>query len=546
MVSKITDIDYFIVDTELEALLLENSLIKKHQPKYNIQLRDDKTFPWICIKNERFPRIVTTRRPIKDGSQYYGPYASVKMMNLVLSFINELYPLRNCNLNLSKNNIQNKKFKVCLEYHIGNCLGPCENLQNESDYSLQIEQIREIIKGDIGSVKNNLRSLMNAHSLRQEYEKAQVIKEKLELLKKYQAKSTVVNQRIDNVDVYSIAENEKSAFVNYMKVSRGAIVQTHTVEMRKKLDESSNEILAFAITSIRKRFESTAKENIVSIDPGLSNAFNHSQVSFITPIRGDKKKLLQLATRNAKHYMIASEKHITKSNSSDNPLHFLKEMETDLRLKEPPVHIECFDNSNLQGTNPVSAMVVFKNGRPSRKDYRHYNIKTVIGPDDYESMREVIYRRYLNVLNEGQKLPQLIILDGGKGQLSAAMDSLKKLGLDSKVGVIGVAKKLEEIYYPNDPIPLYLDKRSLTLKTIQHLRNEAHRFGITHHRKLRIKKTIHSELLEISGIGQTTANSLLRKFGSVKKIKLTNINIIAEVIGPAKAKLIEEHFKRSR
>lgn len=545
MVSKVEYINYFIVDTELEALLLESTLIKKHQPKYNIQLRDDKTFPWICIKKERFPRVFSTRKPTKNGSEYYGPYASVKMMNVVLSFINELYPLRNCNFNLSSENIKNKKFKVCLEHHIGNCRGPCEDLQTEQNYNDQITHIREIIKGDLDSVKSHLAQAMIEFSASQQYEKAQNVKEKLILLEKYQSKSTVVNPKINNVDVFSIAENDKSAFVNYMKILKGSIVQTHTVEIRKKLEETSAELLAYAISYMRKRFESSAKENIVSLDPQLTEAYQLESVRFITPRKGDKKKLLLLAERNAKHYMIASEKNKKQKSLNENMVAFLKEMQKDLRLIEIPTHIECFDNSNLQGSDAVSAMVVFKNGKPCKREYRHYNIKSVKGPDDFASMKEVVYRRYHRVLREGLTLPQLIVLDGGKGQLSAAMQALKKLKINDKVGVIGVAKKLEEIYYPNDSIPLYLDKRSFTLKTIQHLRNEAHRFGIEHHRAKRIRSTLSSELIKIKGIGAATATNLLRKFGSIKKLKEIKEELIANEIGKSKARLLKSYFNQT-
>ena len=538
LVKRIADVKYIIVDTELEALLLENNLIKEHQPRYNVMLKDDKTYPWIRITNERFPKIFPTRNVIKDGSQYFGPFASVKVMNTMLELIRQLYQLRNCNLNLSEENIEKKKFKVCLEFHIGNCKAPCEGMQDEEEYNSTIKQIKEIIKGNINIVNRLLKMQMQKYSQSFEFEKAQHAKDKIELLERFQSKSTVVSPTIHNVDVYSIITDEKSGYVNFLKVLNGSVIQGHTLELKKKLDESPEELLTLAITELRQRFNSDAKEIIVPFIPDM----HLPDTEFFVPQRGDKKSLLELSERNAEFYRKEKEKQEDLVDPERHTKRILQTMMKDLRLQEEPRHIECFDNSNIQGAYPVAAMTVFKNTKPSKKDYRHFNIKTVEGPNDFASMEEVIYRRYKRALEENQPLPQLIVIDGGKGQLSSALNSLEKLGLRGKVSVIGIAKKLEEIYYPGDSIPMYLDKKSETLRIIQHLRDEAHRFGITHHRKRREKGTIKSELTEIKGISNTTANKLLLTFKSIKNIRELKFEEIEAVVGKAKAKLVFDYF----
>jgi excinuclease ABC subunit C len=497
MVRKIADISFIIVDTEYDALLLENTLIKKYLPRYNVMLKDDKTYPWICIKNEPFPRLFPTRHVIRDGSLYFGPYASVRMMNTLLDMIRQLYQLRNCTLNLSEASIKKSKYKVCLEYHIGNCKAPCIANQTSEDYANTISQIKEIIKGNISSVASQLKSVMKEYAESLQFEKAQIVKEKIETLNKYQSKSTVVSATIDNVDVFSITTDEEAGYVNYLKVIHGAIVQSHTIELKKKLDESPEELLSIALVDFRQRFESDAKEIILPFE--VSVEIKGSNITL--PQRGDKKQLLDLSERNAKFYRLDKQKQKDLVDPERHSKRILAQAMQDLHLKEPPNYIECFDNSNIQGDYPVSAMVVFKNAKPDKREYRHYNIKTVEGPDDFASMEEVIYRRYKRLLDENKELPQLIIVDGGKGQLSSALESLEKLDLRGKISIIGIAKKLEEIYFPKDSIPIYIDKRSETLKLIQQMRDEAHRFGITHHRKRREKGTIKTELSEIDGIG---------------------------------------------
>ena len=538
LVRKIIDIKYLVVDTELDALLLENNLIKKYQPRYNVLLKDDKTYPWICIKNERFPRIFSTRILVKDGSAYFGPYASVKVMHTVLDLIRQLYKLRNCNLNLTDKNIYANKFKVCLEYHIGNCKAPCVGKEAEEEYNSSIFEIKEIIKGNINTVARHLKGILQQHVEKLEFEKAHIIKEKIDLLEKFQSKSTVVSPTITNVDVFSIITDEKSGYVNFLKVVNGAIIQGHTIELKKKLDESQQELLTLAIAELRDRFQSDAKEVIVPFE--IDTEF--PGVEFIIPQRGDKKHLLELSERNVEYYRRDKIKQESLIDPERHTKRILEQMKKDLRLTEEPRHIECFDNSNFQGAYPVAAMTVFKDAKASKKDYRHFNIKTVEGPDDFASMEEIIYRRYKRVLEENQSLPQLIIIDGGKGQLSAALQSLEKLGLRGKVGIIGIAKKLEEIYFPGDSIPLYLDKRSESLKIIQQIRDEAHRFGITHHRSKRDKGTLKTELTEIQGISHTTANKLLSYFKSVKRIKEVPEAELAEIIGKAKGKVVFEHY----
>ncbi len=538
LVKKIIDIKYIVVDSEIDALLLENSLIKKHQPRYNVMLKDDKTYPWICIKKERFPRVFSTRIVTKDGSEYYGPYASVKMMHTLLELVSKLYPLRNCNLNLTQENIDKKKFKVCLEYHIGNCKGPCEGLQNEMEYNENIVQIRNIIKGNNSAALKHLKNLMQQYSENLEFERAQLVKDKLSRLENYQSKSTVVSPDIENVDVFSLVSDEEFAYVNFLKVVNGAIIQSHTLEMKKKLDETKEELLSLAIAELRERFGESSKEAIVPFLPDVL----FPDVEFTIPQRGDKKKLLELSERNVGYYIREKEKQESLVDPERHTKRILAQMMKDLHLKEEPRHIECFDNSNIQGTNAVAALTVFKDTKPSKKDYRHFNIKTVVGPDDFASMEEVIHRRYKRLLDENQPLPQLIVIDGGKGQLSSAIKSLEELKLMGKVGIIGIAKKLEEIYFPGDSIPMYLDKRSETLRVIQHIRNEAHRFGITHHRAKRSKAAIKTELTEIAGISDKTAQKLLIKFKSVKRIKEANFAELNEAIGASKAGLVAKHF----
>jgi len=540
LVTKIHDIRYILVETELDALLLENNLIKKYQPRYNVMLKDDKTYPWICIKNERFPRVFSTRKVIKDGSLYFGPYASVKLMNSILDLIKQLYQLRNCNYILSEENIVKQKFKVCLEYHIGNCKGPCEGLQTENDYNETIFEIKEIIKGNLHVVTNHLKEKMTRFAESEDFEKAQLVKENIEELEKFQSKSTVVSPTITDADVFSITTDEKNGYVNYLKVVNGAIIQGHTVELKKKLDESPEELLSIAITELRQRFHSITKEIIVPffIDIKLPD------IEFHIPQRGDKKRLLELSERNTEYYRKEKLRQEELVDPERHTKRILQQAMKDLRMKEEPRHIECFDNSNIQGAYPVAAMTVFKDAKPSKKDYRHFNIKTVEGPNDFASMEEVVYRRYKRMLDEKQSLPQLIVIDGGKGQLSSAVKSLDKLGLAEKITIVGIAKKLEEIYYPGDSLPMYLDKKSETLKIIQQIRNEAHRFGITHHRKQREKGTIKSELTEIKGISHTTAQKLLEKFKSVKKVKETSEQQLAETIGKAKAKIVFEYFRK--
>jgi excinuclease ABC subunit C len=538
MVRKIADIKTIVVDTEMDALLLENNLIKKHQPRYNVNLRDDKTYPWICIKNEPFPRIFYTRKLIRDGSEYFGPYTSVKMIETLLEIVKHLYKIRTCSLLLSAENIANKKFKVCLEHHIGNCKGPCEALQTFEEYEKSIKDIRQILKGNISGVINHLKEEMQRESAAMNFEGAQEVKAKIEQLEKLRSKSVVVNPAINNVDVFSIRTEDDFAYVNFLKVMNGSIIQGHTIEIKKKLDETQEELLEIAIADLRTRFQSDATEIIVPFEMQMQD----EKLNFIVPKIGDKKHLLLLSEKNVLNFMREKQLQYEKQNPENKTLRLLEQMKKDLRLKELPRHIECFDNSNIQGAYPVAAMSVFKNGKPSKKDYRHFNIKTVEGPDDFASMEEVVFRRYKRLLDEAQPLPQLIVIDGGKGQLSSAMNSLEKLNLNGKIAVIGIAKKLEEIYYPGDSVPLYIDKKSETLRIIQQLRDEVHRFGITHHRKRRSKGVVKTELSEIKGIGEKTAGELLRHFKSVKKIKESRLDELESVIGKAKAKVVADFF----
>lgn len=538
MVRKISEIRHIVVNSEEDALLLENNLIKKHQPRYNVLLKDDKSFPWICIKKENFPRVFVTRNLVKDGSEYFGPYTSVKMVRTLMDMIRSLYKLRTCNLSLNQEGILSGKFKVCLEYHIGNCKAPCEGKINQEEYLETIQAIRNILKGNIRMVTSHLKTKMSELADEFKFEEAHIIKEKLELLDKYQSKSTIVNPAINNVDVYSILEDEESAYVNFLKVVNGAIIQAHTIELKKKIEESKEDLLLLAITEIRQKIFSTAKEILVPFEIDLP----YSGVKCLVPQRGDKRKLLDLSLRNVKYYRLEKLKQGEKSRKQSHSDRILARMKSDLRLKDLPVHIECFDNSNIQGTNPVASCVVFRNAKPYKKDYRHFNIKTVVGANDFASMEEVIYRRYKRLLDENQTLPQLIVIDGGKGQLGAALNSLGKLDLRGKISVIGIAKKLEEIYFPGDPYPLYLDKNSETLKTIQHLRNESHRFAITFHKQKRSKAFIGSELDSIDGIGPKTVQKLIQKFKSVENVKKATLQEISEEIGKSKAINVWKYF----
>ena len=537
LVQKIVSIKHIVVTTETDALLLENNLIKKYQPRYNIMLKDDKTYPWICIKKERFPRIFMTRRVIKDGSEYYGPYTNVRTVKVLLDLIRELYPLRTCKYDLSREKIAEKKYKVCLEYHLGNCSGPCEDFQNEDSYNDTIKAIRNIVKGNFKESLNKFHEIMKAFSDKMEFEEAQKIKEKLDLLSNYQSKSTIVSPSINNVDVFSIISDESYGYVNFFKIANGSIIQSHTTEIKKKLDETDKRILEMAVVEIRQRFNSISKEVYVPFEIDLGD-----EIKVTVPKLGDKKRIVELSERNAKYYRQEQFKQIKISDPDRHVKRIMTQMQKDLRLSEEPRHIECFDNSNIQGTNPVAACVVFKEGKPSKKEYRHYNIKTVEGPDDFASMEEVVFRRYKRLLSENLPLPQLIVIDGGKGQLSSALKSLDLLDLRGKIAIIGIAKRLEEIYYPGDPIPMYLDKRSETLKIVQFLRNEAHRFGITLHRNKRSKSAIQSELEQIPNIGKQTITSLLRKFKSAKRVKTATFKELQEIVGDARAKKIYQYF----
>ena len=540
LVKKIDRIEYIVVRTESDALLLENNLIKKYRPRYNVLLKDDKTFPWICIKKEPFPRVFYTRNIFNDGSEYFGPYTSVYMVKIMLDLVRQLYPLRNCNLNLSKENIDKKKYKTCLEYHVGNCLAPCVGLQTEDDYSISIDHIRKILKGNIHEVMVYLEKLMKQYSEEFKYEEAQVLKEKIEILEKYKSKSTIVSPSLNNVDVFNILDDNNFAYVNFLKVVEGRIIQAHTLELKKKLDEKIEDLLLMAIVEIRNRLGSTAKELIAPLHVELEN------IHITVPVRGDKKSLLELSERNLKYYRLEKQKKSDKKKEKHSGKRIVELIKKDLNLSELPAHIECFDNSNIQGTNPVASCVVFKNAKPSVKEYRHYNIKTVEGPDDYASMEEVVYRRYKRLIDEKKSLPQLIVIDGGKGQLNAALKSIKKLNITENVAIIGIAKRLEEIFYPDDPIPLYLDKSSESLKVIQHIRNEAHRFGIKFHRNKRSGNFIKSELDNIPGIGPKTIDVLLTKFKTIRNIRSMSMDEISSEIGNSKAKLLLDYLRGNK
>ncbi|CAL2089153.1 excinuclease ABC subunit UvrC [Tenacibaculum sp. 190524A05c] len=537
LVKKIVRIEHIVVNTETDALLLENNLIKKYKPRYNVLLKDDKSYPWICIKKERFPRVFLTRRVIKDGSEYYGPYISVKTVQNLLDLIKQLYPLRTCNYDLSEPKINSGKYKVCLEYHLKNCKGPCEAYQDENSYMDNIKKIRNIIKGNFKESLESLHKIMMEYAESMNFEEAQLIKEKLVSLQNYQAKSTIVNPSINNVDVFSIISDETHGYANFFKIMNGSIIQSYTTEIKKKLEETDKELLELFIVETRQRFNSLSREIYVPFDVDLGE-----NLKVTVPKLGDKKRIVELSQRNAKYYRQEQFKQIKIVDPDRHVRRIMAQMKKDLRLSQEPVHIECFDNSNIQGTNPVAACVVFKDGKPSKKDYRHFNIKTVEGPDDFASMEEVVFRRYKRLLQEDKPLPQLIVIDGGKGQLSSALKSLDVLGLRGKIAIIGIAKRLEEIYYPGDNIPLYLDKKSETLKIIQYLRNEAHRFGITFHRNKRSKSAIQSELEMIPDVGKQTITNLLRKFKSAKRVKSATLDELIEVVGNARAQKIYKYF----
>lgn len=538
LVRKIADIKYIVVETELDALLLENSLIKKYQPRYNINLKDDKTYPSIVIKREDFPRIFPTRQVTKDGSEYHGPYASVKTMHAVLDLIKKLYPIRTCSLPLTEKNIAAGKFKVCLEFHLGNCLGPCEGKQSLENYEINVQSIRQIVRGNYGELSRDFKTKMNEHASNYQYEEAQRWKDKLETLENFQARSTIVNPSIHNVDVFTIAVDATAGYVNYLKINNGVIVQGYNCELKKKLDETDAELLEFAIIDIREKFQSLSTELFIPFELELQIP----GIEFHIPQRGDKKKILDLSQRNSTHCMLDAQKQLELVDPERHVNRIMETMQKDLHLKELPRHIECFDNSNIQGTNPVSACVVFKNAKPSKADYRIFNPKTIEGPDDFGTMKEVVFRRYKRLLDEGESLPQLIIIDGGKGQLSSALESLQELDLRGKITIIGIAKKLEEIYFPGDTLPIYLDKRSETLKLIQQLRDEAHRFGITKHRNKRSKEALRSELTDIKGIGFRTTQTLIVHFKTVNAVKEATLSELEEVVNKRSAKTVWEYF----
>lgn len=541
LVDRIADLKYIVVGSESDALLLENNLIKKHQPRYNILLKDDKTFPWICIKKEPFPRVFSTRTVIHDGSKYFGPYTSAYAVKILLNLIRQIYQLRTCKHQLTEQNIEAGKFKVCLEYHIGNCKGPCVGLQPQEDYDQSIHEIREIVKGNLSDVITYLKSEMKNFAELFRFEEANLMKEKIEVLSRYQSKSTIVNPSIHDVEVFSIVSEEKEAFVNYLKVVKGAIIQAHTVEIRKKLDEDDHDLLAFAIADMRGRTESISKELILPLD--LEASFPHLKIT--VPRRGDKLKLLELSLRNAKSYKLEKLKRDSSKKAVGATQRILNSVKSDFRLKELPTHIECFDNSNMQGSEPVAACVVFKNGKPAKKEYRHFNIKEVKGIDDFASMKEVVYRRYRRLLDEKQSLPQLIVVDGGKGQLSAGLESLDKLNLRGKIAIIGIAKRLEEIYFPGDPVPLYIDKNSESLKLIQNLRNEAHRFGITFHRLKRSGAMTLSLLDGVPGIGSRSIEKLFTRFKSIDGIRSASIEDLSEQVGLTRARILKDHLQKT-
>jgi excinuclease ABC subunit C len=539
MLNKATDIRHTIVDTESDALLLENNLIKELQPRYNILLKDDKTYPWICIKNEPFPRIFSTRNTIKDGSVYFGPYTSGLMVKTLVDLVRQIYKPRTCTLNLTRENISAGKFKPCLEYHLGNCLAPCVGFQSEQEYNENVQQLKNILKGNISTVFDHLKQMMMKYSKGLQFEKAQLVKERIDLLAKYRSRSTVVSTTINNVDVFAMSQDTDNSYISYLKVVNGAVIQAFTLDIKSRVDEKKKSLLGFAITEIRQRLSSDSPEIIIPFKPDILL----EKIKYTIPVKGDKMKLLELASRNAAYYKLEQRKKHEVAKPKDRTGKNLERLKSDLHMAEIPYHIECFDNSNIMGSNPVAACVVFRNARPCKKDYRHFNIKTVTGPDDFSSMEEIVFRRYKRMIEENQKPPQLVIIDGGKGQLSSAVKSLDKLGLTDKLTVIGIAKKLEEIYFPGDSIPLYLDKNSISLKIIQQLRNEAHRFGINFHRGKRSAEMTKSELDEIKGIGIKTKEILLKKIGSVEKIKKCSFTELEKLIGTKKTEFLTLYFQ---
>ncbi len=540
LLNKTFDIRHIVVDNESDALLLENNLIKRHQPRYNILLKDDKTFPWICIKNEPFPRVFSTRNPIRDGSHYFGPYTSGLMVKTLISLIRQIYKLRTCSHNLTKSNIEAGKFKVCLEYHMGNCNAPCVGRQAEPEYLENIDQIRDILKGNISTVIDHLKKVMHKYSKELRFEEAQAVKEKIEILSGFRSRSTVVSNTIKNVDVFGLTQESDNVYVNYLKVVQGSVIQAYTIELKIRVDEEKESILGFAITEIRQRMSSDSPEIILPFKPDILL----NKIKYTVPKAGEKQKLLELAERNAIYYKLEQKKKRMEHSPQVRTGKNLEKLKNDLHMPDLPVHIECFDNSNIMGTNPVAACVVFRNARPSKNEYRHFNVKTVTGPDDFSSMEEIVYRRYRRMIEENQKLPQLVIIDGGKGQLSSAMKSIDKLNLREKVTVIGIAKKLEEIYFPGDSVPIYLDKNSISLKIIQNLRNEAHRFGINFHRDKRSSEMIRSDLDQIKGIGPKTKEILLKHFDSVGKIKVASAEELEDLVGAAKSSILTEYFRK--
>ena len=541
MVKNADHIDYTIVQTETDALLLEATMIKKYQPRYNVMLKDGKTYSYICIKKERFPRVSATRQVIKDGSTYFGPYTSKYNTNIILDLIKKLFQLRTCTLNLNENAIDAGKYKVCLEYHIKNCKGPCENLESEKEYNQKIEQVKNILRGNFKPVKDYLQSEMEHYAELMKFEEAQLLKDKFQVFVNYQSKSTVVHTSITDLDAFSIASDEKHAYINYLKIINGAIINSDTVEIEKKLDEEDREILEFAIPAIREKFNSIAAEIAVPIEID----FVDPEVLITIPKRGDKRHVIELSEKNVKYFLFQKKREALNKIKRQTPAErILKTLQSDLQMDKIPFHIECFDNSNIQGTNPVASCVVFKNAKPSKRDYRKFNIKTVIGPDDFASMEEVVGRRYRRLVSEGESLPDLIIIDGGKGQLSSTVKILKELKILDKVTVIGIAKKLEEIFFPDDPIPLYINKKSESLVLIQQARNEAHRFAITFHRNQRSKNALGTELTNIEGIGIKTSEKLLKKYKSVSRIKELAETEIADIVGNSAAKKIVTYFEK--
>ncbi len=539
LVSKIAEIRHIVVPSEQDALLLENSLIKEFQPRYNIQLRDDKSYPWICVKNEPFPRVFMTRRKVNDGSTYYGPYTSVKMVRSVMDVIRSLYKLRTCKLDLSAKKIAQNRYKVCLEYHIKNCKGGCESLQEEFDYLESVTEIKKLLGGNIHSLMQEIKQRMLQFAEEFRFEEAQSLKEKLEFLERYQSRSVVVSSRLTNLEVYSFLDDEKEAYVNRLLVVEGRVLSSHTLELKKKLDESKEELLVAAIAEFRLQSQQKMGELVLP----FTVDFDLGEVEITVPQRGDKVKLLDLSKRNALFFKKEKQEQAEKRKENTRENALMKQMKRDLRMREQPRHIECFDNSNIQGTNPVASCVVFKNGRPAKKDYRKFHIKTVVGADDFASMKEVLMRRYSRMQEEGDNLPQLIVVDGGKGQLSSAVEALKEVGVFDKLRVIGIAKRLEELYFPGDSVPLHLDKRSETLKVLQHMRNEAHRFAITFHRSLRSKNAVGSVLENIAGVGEKSVKALLERFRSVEGVKKASLEELTEVLGVSRARKVWEYLQ---